>query len=407
MLGHTRDMLQLEEARERILAAVRALPAETVSLREAAGRVLARDIVAPIDLPAFDNSAMDGYAVRSEDLRDASAARCVRLTVGEQIAAGTEGGKSITAGVCARIFTGAPMPAGADAVVMQEDVTREGGATVFREPVKPWENVRFRGEDAKTGSTVARAGDRIGAAAVAAFGALGVAQVEVHRRPTVGLLATGDELREAGAALLPGQIYESNRAALAALVERAGGAARLWPIVPDRLDACRAALKEAFEQCDFVLTTGGVSVGEMDFVKESFAKLGGRLEFWRVAIRPGKPFMFGALGEKLMFGLPGNPVSSFVTALLLVWPAILRSQGAREAEPPSHPARAAEVFANRSDRRHFMRVRVDGKGEAWLAGLQGSHAVASLALANGLIDVPPGGVIERGAEVRVIRFGAA
>jgi molybdopterin molybdotransferase len=397
-------MLQLEEARELIIAAVRVLPAEMVPLREAAGRFLAHDVAGPIDLPVFDNSAMDGYAVHSDDLRDAAADRPVRLSVSGQIAAGTRAQDEIGRGSCARIFTGAPLPPGVDAVVMQEEVTHEGEHAVFREAVKPWENVRFRGEDVKAGAILARSGDRVNAATVAALGALGLTEVSVHRRPIVGLLATGDELQEPGTTLSGGQIYESNRAALAALLQEVGAVPRTWPIVADRLDACRAALGEALAQCDFVVTTGGVSVGAMDFVKEAFDGLGGKLDFWRVAIRPGKPFVFGTAGEKLMFGLPGNPVSSFVTALLLVWPALLRSQGAN-TELPSHSARAAEALVNRSDRRHFMRVRVDAGGNAWPVGLQASHAVASLAAANALVDVPAGTVIERGAEVRALRFG--
>jgi molybdopterin molybdotransferase len=406
-------MLQLEEARERILAAVRPLPRERVELLDAAQRIIADDVAAPLDLPAFDNSAMDGYAVLAADLHAASSERPVRLKITAHIPAGANQLGALATGQCARIFTGSPLPPGADAVVMQEDVTCENDVAVFHEPPKPWDNIRFRGEDVKHGSVVARVGDRVTAGMVALLGGLGIAEVPVRRRPIVAMLATGNELCEgtsvpANGTSTPasGQIYESNRAALATLLAAAGAVPRLLPLVPDTLDASRDALRRAFEESDIVVTTGGVSVGELDFVKDAFRQLGGKREFWRVAIRPGKPFVFGSFDDKLFFGLPGNPVSAFVTAAVLVWPVILRAQGATETELPSHYAVANDTFVNKSDRRHFMRVRVDAQGGASLSGLQASHALSSLAVANGLIDVPAGAVIERGARVKVLRFPA-
>jgi len=287
---------------------------------------------------------------------------------------------------------------------MQEDVTLEGDTAIFREPAKPWENVRFRGEDIKRGSVVMRAGDCLTSAATALLGALGIGEIPARRRPVLALLATGSELREPGQPLAAGQIYESNRVALASLFSRAGALPHLFPLVPDTLPALRDALRRAFDECDMVVTTGGVSVGEFDLVKEAFTQLSGKLEFWRVAIRPGKPFVFGTLGEKLLFGLPGNPVSAFVTAALLVWPVVLRAQGAADLALPSQFATARDTFINKTDRRHFMRVRVDAEGGASLSGLQASHALSSLAAANALIDVPPGAVIERGVRVQVWRI---
>jgi molybdopterin molybdotransferase len=399
-------MLQLEEARERVLAAVRVLPSERVSLREATRRIVAADLAASLDLPAFDNSAMDGYAVRATDLNAASAGNPVRLNVSQHIPAGAKQIAAIGTGQCARLFTGSPVPSGADAVVMQEDVVRESDTATFREAVKPWENVRFRGEDVKAGTVVMKAGERVTAGAIALLGALGISEIAVHRRPTVAMLATGSELRESGQPLQVGEIYESNRGALAALLGDAGALPRLFPVIPDALDETREALRRAFDECDVVVTSGGVSVGELDFVKDAFRELGGKIEFWRVAIRPGKPFLFGSLGEKLLCGLPGNPVSAFVTAAMLVWPVILRLQGAREVELPVQFGIADEVFVNKTDRRHLMRVRVGGNGHVSLAGLQASHALGSLAAAIGLVDVPAGGVIERGATVRVLRLSA-
>jgi molybdopterin molybdotransferase len=398
-------MLPLEEARDRILAAIQPLPVQEIALAEGANRVLAADITASINLPRFDNSAVDGYAVRSDDLQRASEAKPVLLPVVAEIPAGEPFSGTIGAQTCARIFTGSPLPSGADAVVMQEDVQPASDGVLFREPARPWENVRLGGEDVKAGSRVLEAGERLTVGAIALAGALGIAKLRVHRRPVVALLATGSELREPGEKLLPGQIYESNRTALAGLIRGAGGEPRWFPLVPDNLEATRTALHQAFEQCDLVITSGGVSVGELDFVKEAFQALGGEMDYWRVAIRPGKPFVFGRLATKHFFGLPGNPVSALVTALLLACPAILRAQGARHVDPFSHPAIAAEQFRNPTDRRHFMRVRVDDAGHAHLSGLQASHALGSLAACNGLVDVAPGSIIERGAQVRVIRFG--
>jgi molybdopterin molybdotransferase len=399
-------MLQLEEARQRVLAAVRALPHEQISLLDAAQRFVGVDLTASIDLPPFDNSAMDGYAVVAADLQMASSKQPVRLKVTEHIPAGAKNVAAVAPGRCARIFTGSPIPSGADAVVMQEDVVMDADLAIFAEPAKPWENVRFRGEDVKRGSVVIKTGERVTAAATALLGALGIGQVPVHRRPIVAMLATGNELREPGEPLTPGQIYESNRAALAALLGSAGAIPRLFPLVRDTLDALRDVLRRTFNECYIVVTTGGVSVGEFDLVKEAFSQLGGKLEFWRVAIRPGKPFVFGSLGEKLFFGLPGNPVSAFVTAALLVRPVVLRAQGATDVHLPSQYAIANDTFTNKTDRRHFMRVRLDSEGGASLSGLQASHALSSLAAANALIDVPPGGVIERGARVQVLRLGS-
>jgi molybdopterin molybdotransferase len=397
-------MLQLEEARERIVAAIQPLPPETISLADAGDRFTAHDITAPLDLPPFDNSAMDGYAVRSEDLKSASQGQPVSLNIVAHIPAGGTAEVPIKTGTCARIFTGSALPSGADAVVMQEDVRSEESMAHFHEPITPWENVRFRGEDMKAGSIALKAGDRLTAGAVAVLGALGLATVSARRQPMVGILSTGNELQDPGKALSPGQIYESNRLSLAALTRQAGGVTCVFPVVPDNPDTIQGALKEAFAQCDLLVTSGGVSVGELDFVKDAFQKLGGQLDFWRVAIRPGKPFAFGTFQDKYLFGLPGNPVSAFVTFLLLVWPAIRRLQGTNEIELPSHLAIVDDTLTNKTDRRHFVRVRMDSEGYAHLSGVQASHALSSLAQANGLVDVPARTIIERGTEVRVLRF---
>lgn len=272
--------------------------------------------------------------------------------------------------------------------------------------MKPWENIRFRGEDVKLGGSVAKPGDIISAAQAGLMAAIGSSHVNVGRRPAVGLIATGSELKEPAneAKLAPGQIYESNRATLAPLIEDAGGVPVVFPIVPDEPGATRDALARAFSECDLVVTCGGVSVGEMDFVKSAFEELGGHLQFWKVAIKPGRPFVFGRNQDKLLFGLPGNPVSAFVTFLLLVRPAILRWQGIAQTGLPLSVGILAEPFSNPDNRRHFIRVAVDAKGAVRSSGIQASHILSSLAPAQGLIDLPPKTTLSAGTSVKVLRW---
>jgi molybdopterin molybdotransferase len=400
-------MLTLEEAQSRLLAQIRPLPAERVPMVQAAGRTLAADVAATLDLPRFDNSAMDGYAVRAADTAGASPQTPVTLHSIGRVAAGESFSKEIGAGECVRLFTGSPLPRGADAVVMQEDArvdAAEPDIVRLCEAARPWEHVRLRGEDVKQGELLLRAGMEITAGRIGLLAAMGMQEVAAARAPVVGLLATGSELCEAGRPLGPGQIYESNRAMLAPLLAAAGARVRSYPLVPDTLAATSDALKLAFSECDVVITAGGVSVGELDFVKEAFEKLGGRLDFWKVAIKPGKPFAFGEWRGRFLFGLPGNPVSALVTFLLLVRPALLQMQGASEVHLPTHPGTLAGPLANRGDRRHFMRVCVCADGLVRPAGMQASHALASLASANALVEVPAQTTLPAGLLVRVWRL---
>ncbi|HWC59983.1 MAG TPA: gephyrin-like molybdotransferase Glp, partial [Verrucomicrobiae bacterium] len=314
-------MLELEQAVEKILAAIPALKTESIPLAEACGRVVAEKILASTDLPPFDNSAVDGYAVRAQDVASASAQNPVTLQLVGRIPAGENFTGELSAGQCIRIFTGSPVPRGADAVVMQEDtrvptisspspprsggegrgevVLRAQGDVYILDAAKPWENIRFHGEDVKRGTALVEPGTRLGTAHIALLAATGVGQLTVNRRPTVALIATGSELKEPvpGAQLSPGQIFESNRAALAPLISATGAIPKIFPIVPDIAEATRNALSRALAECDIVITCGGVSVGEMDFVKSAFEELGGKLDFWKVAIKPGRPFVFGRLNE--------------------------------------------------------------------------------------------------------------
>lgn len=399
-------MISLEEALERLLAAIHPLPCQEAPLDDCHGRFLGAEIRSPIDLPPFDNSAMDGYAVRAADLQAASAEKPATLRLAGIVPAGGRLERPVAPGHCARIFTGSPLPEGCDAVVMQEDVAADGPAIQFREPARPFENVRLKGEDIRAGTFLAGPGDRIDPARLGLLAACGLAKIPVHRQPVVTLLATGSELREPGAPLAEGEIYESNRAMLRPLAERLGCRVIVRPLVADRLETTRAALAKGFAESDAVITTGGVSVGEFDFVKQAFAALGGSLGLWKVSVRPGKPFAFGTLSAQYFFGLPGNPVSALVTFLLLVRPALLRLQNARSLALPTLGGRLAEPLQNQGERRHFLRVRWH-EGQVSLCGPQASHMLSSLAGSNGLVDVPPRTRWEAGTEVKVQLWSAA
>ncbi|PYI88944.1 MAG: molybdopterin molybdenumtransferase MoeA [Verrucomicrobia bacterium] len=400
-------MLELEEAQQRILSGVTGLGANVVPLSKAAGRFLAASVHSAIKLPPFDNSAMDGYAVRAGEVASAGPKTPVILKLAGKVAAGECFSGEVRPGGCVWIFTGSPLPAGLDAVVMQEDTRvdeSDPSRVVFLDSIKPWENVRFVGEDVKLGTILTRTGDRLTPGRLGLLAAAGITEVQCARQPVVGLLATGSELLEPGTPLAAGKIYESNRTSLAALAAQAGAVPKIFPLAPDTPSATGAALERALAQCDLVITTGGVSVGEMDLVKHAFSELGGITEFWKIAMKPGRPFVFGHCAEKLWFGLPGNPVSAFVTFLLLVRPALLRYQGATEVDLAGHQGTLIESLSNSGERRHFMRVKIDETATVRSAGVQASHVMSSLAEANGLIDVPPQTTFVTGTTVRVMRW---
>lgn len=400
-------MLELEEAQAQISAALAPPTSEIIPLSDGAGRVLAERIQSPLDLPVFDNSAMDGYGVRAKDIASARPESPARLRLAGKVAAGEVFAGDVASGTCVRLFTGSPLPRGADAVVMQEDTRLDpsaAGEVLFLTAASPGENVRLSGEDVKRGALLVEAGKVLTVGRLSLLAAVGLMRVSVGRQPVVCLLASGSELRDAGQILAPGQIYESNRASLAALVRRAGAIPQVLPLVADTLAATRVALTEAFDQCDAVVTLGGVSVGEMDFIKSAFEEIGGQLQFWKVAIRPGRPFVFGRYRKKFLFGLPGNPVSAVVTCFLLVRPALLRWQGATDVSLPAHPGVLLESLANRGELRHFTRVKVDAAGRIRSAGRQASHLLSSMARANGLVDLPAHTTLAAGTVVPVLRW---
>jgi len=394
---------ELEDVRDELLAGLKPIGIEVRSLAEADGYVLAESPLAAIALPPFDNSAMDGYAVRAADVR---AVPAFLKQVGEVAAGGGFGG-SVGPGETVRIFTGAPLPNGADAVVMQEDTTLVPGQEdqiQIHDGAKPWENVRFRGEDVRAGAGLLSAGRVLDPAALALLAATGTAHVSVYRRPRVSVLVTGSELTAVGGPLLPGQIFESNSLMLSALIRRAGGEPRTRLPVSDDPQIIREALESAAAESDLILTAGGASVGKHDLIRQILVELGGTVDDWRLALKPGKPFFRGTLGKCPLLGVPGNPVSAFVTTVLLVLPALRRLQGVLQVLPPTTSAVLAEPLANPDGRRHFVRVFTSGDGSVRASGPQASHRLASLAAADGLVDVPPRATLPEGAMVRVIRW---
>jgi molybdopterin molybdotransferase len=414
-------LISADDALSRLLAAVQPHGAtETLPTPEAWGRVLARDVVSAVDVPPADNSAMDGYALRAADLGGAI------LPVSQRIPAGVVG-TPLRPGAAARIFTGAQVPAGADTVVMQESCETvpprgEGdphGGVRVRELPEIGSNIRRRGEDVAAGSTVLRAGRRLDAAAIGLAATVGAARLEVARRPRVALFSTGDELVMPGEPLPPGAIYNSNRFMLGALLRGLGCVVTDLGNVPDRLDPTRAMLREAAAGHDLILSSGGVSVGEEDHLKPALAAEG-RLDLWSIAIKPGKPLAFGAVRrpggaqagpdaearETWFIGLPGNPVSSFVTFVLFVRPVLLRLQGAAAPVPAAAvPMRADFAWPKPDKRREFLRVRRNAAGGLDLFPNQGSGVLTSLAWADGLADLAPGRAVAPGDIVPFLALG--
>jgi len=403
-------LLPLETALSQLLAALddRPLRTEMLSTLQADGRVLAQDVVSQLEVPPHDNSSMDGYAVRCEDVAPGRT-----LPVSQRIAAGSQGAP-LQAGTVARIFTGAPIPLGADAVVMQEDCQDVQGANssvpaiqVQAQPqVGQW--IRRRGEDVMYGATVLQSGLRLGPAALGMAASVGLAQLQVACKPRVALFSTGDELVMPGAVapqdMPPGSIYNSNRFFLAALLRRMGCEVTDMGIVPDRLDATVQALRDAAQAHDLVLTSGGVSVGEEDHIKPAVQQLG-RLDLWQIAIKPGKPFAHGRVDAAHFIGLPGNPVSSFVTFLLLVRPFLLRMQGVRDVALPSQPLRADFEWPRADRRQEFLRVRRNAQGGLDLFPNQSSGVLTSVVWGDGFVDNPASRTIARGDTVRFISLG--
>lgn len=392
------DLLSFDAALERLLGSARPLgEVESVAVDQALGRVLAEALDSRVSVPPLDNAAMDGYALRVADWRADTP-----LPVSQRIPAGSIG-QALVPGSVARIFTGAPIPHGADAVVMQEDTeATEAGVRVLRPP-RAGDHIRRAGEDIAVGQTVLTPGTRLGPAHLGVAASVGATRLAVRRRLKAAAFFTGDEIVMPGQPLPPGRIYNSNRAALLALLRQVGVEVLDLGQVPDRLEATIEALRRAGQEADVVLTTGGVSVGEEDHVKTAVERLG-RLDMWKVAMKPGKPLAYGRLGEADFLGLPGNPVSAFVVHTLFVRPFLLARMGASPATPASFVVPAAFVWPKPGKRREFLRARLED-GQAVIFPNQGSGVLTSLAWAGGLVDVPAGATIQPGDPVRFLPLG--
>jgi len=394
-----KGMLSVDEALDVLLAGARAVgEVEQVAALEASGRVLARALASTMDVPPMDNSAMDGYAVRASEVT----APETRLRIAQRIAAG-EVGKPLAPGTAARIFTGAPIPQGADAIVMQEFCAVEGEAVVVRKVPKPGEWVRRTGSDVRKGDTIVPAGKRLLPQDTGLAASVGIGTMPVYRRVRLGLFFTGDELVMPGEPLAPGRIYNSNRFTLNGMAHAFGCDVRDYGIVPDSLDATRAMLRRASAECDLIVTSGGVSVGEADFVKPA-VEAEGSLLMWKISMKPGRPLAFGRIGACAFIGLPGNPVSSFVTFLIFVRPFLLRTQGVSAVAPRASDARADFDWSEPDPRREFLRVKWNSDGGLDLYPTQDSAVLTSTAWADGLVDNPPNHAIRKGDRVRFLPF---
>ena len=382
-------MISVEEAQERVLAEIALLGTEQVAFTESLGRVLREDVVANSDVPQADNTAMDGYAVRADDIANPP----VRLRVIEDLPAGKVAGESVTPGTAIRIMTGALIPDGADTVAHVEITDAGSDFVTVRESLKRGVNLRRRGEDMRAGDVVLSAGTLIGAAEIGVLASVQKSVVRVGRKPAVAIISTGDEIVDVDQPRPIGKVVNSNSYSLAALAREAGALPRMIGIVPDTREATIAAIESALES-DFIISSGGVSVGAYDFVKDALDALGAETKFWQIAMKPGKPVVLSRVRNRVYFGLPGNPVSCMVSFLLFIAPALRKAMGQKSGLlPPIVQTRLMGPLKSRGDRRNYLRVRVVARGGEMLAypmAAQGSGVSTSMVQANGFAIVDTG-----------------
>ena len=399
-------MLNVEEVQERILAGIKTQGPETISTLDAVGRALAEDIHADMSVPPWDNSAMDGFAVRAEDIANADATSPIVLRVVADLPAGTAPDRAVGEGEAIRIMTGAPIPPGADAVVRFEDTRSDGNRVEIFVEAPLGKNVRRAGEDVREGDTVLREGTSLRPQEVGMLALAGRETVSVIRRPVVALLATGDEVVGPGEPVPPGKIRNINSYTNAAQVRKYGGVPMMLGTVPDDADSIRQTIRGAIAAgADILVTSGGVSVGDYDFVKQILAEEG-EIEFWWINMKPGKPMAYGRICGIPFFGLPGNPVSAMISFELFVRPALAKMLGRGPRPPRSIRARLIDGVSRKDNRRHYLRVRLTPTEHGWdatLTGNQGSGILRSLVEADGLAVIPENtSGIEAGTEVDVL-----
>ena len=383
-------MITVEKALETILAQIRVLGSERIDILGSRGRVLAEDIVAGLDVPPHDNSSMDGYAVRHTDIADAVADKPVQLKIMGDLPAGYISEVILQPGQALRIMTGAPVPEGADTVIMQENTTSLGSIVTILQGEKAGTNIRRAGEDIKKGVLLFPAGTLVRPAHIGIMASIRRAMVSVYQRPRVAILSTGDELVDIDGELGPGKIVSSNSYSLMSLVAEAGGTPIMLGIARDTKDALRARLLEGLH-ADIIISSGGVSVGDYDYVKDVLQELGANMKFWKVLMRPGQPLAFGVIGGKPAFGLPGNPVSAMVSFEQFVRPAMRKMSGHTKLFRRPIEAVAQQDVPGRPGRKFFVRCRLTQKDGQWLAsttGEQGSGILMSMAAASGLMVIP-------------------
>jgi molybdopterin molybdotransferase len=386
-------MISVEHARAVILSEVRLQPAETIPLQEAAGRILAEPIVTPFDLPFFDNSSVDGYAVRISDLANASDASPVHLRIAATVAAGDSAEaktRPLQSGQTVHVLTGAMIPSGAEAMIRQEDVVLQDDTGEFRRPARQGECIRYRGEEMRKGDTLLETGTRLTSAAIGLLAGVGVRELTAFAFPRVGLLVTGSEIVHAASAVSAGKIFDSNSPALTAALRELGVPIAFAQNATDDPTLIRNAIGAGLECTDVLIVTGGVSVGMHDYVKEAAAGLGLERIFWRVKQKPGKPMLFAASEDrsKLLFGLPGNPASALVCFCEYVRPALLRAMGAAKPCMTASRAPLADAISKPAGLTHFMKAKLSADGSVRVLGGQGSHMMSSFAAADCLAVIP-------------------